>query len=109
MPVVSSSDDLNTDSLRVFNMKPRVEVLFRICPARFEFPRHSFLVELLDADREVIHYTSGTLVVERNQSLPYSEAHDLVGLVFTHHRQSEHLLVKGNRTRQIAHLNAHVV
>ena len=37
---ISSSDNLHADSFRIFNMKPRIQVLFRIYPAFFQFPRH---------------------------------------------------------------------
>ena len=47
--------------------------------------------------------------MERDQDLFGSEAHDFIRLVFTQYRESKHLLIKGDRTRQIADLNAHVV
>src|SRR5579859_1647268 len=85
----------NTDSFRIFDMKSRIEVLLRIGSTFFQFPRYHFLVELLDSDREVIHQTGRALVMQRDQHLPLPQAHDFVGLVLAHHRQSEHLLIKG--------------
>jgi len=91
-------------------MEPRIQVVFRIRPACFQLPRHGVLVEVLDPDGEVIHQACGTPVVQRDEHLrPHSQAHDFVGLVFTHGRQSEHLLIKSDGTRQIADLDAHVV
>ena len=36
----SSRDNLNADSFRILDMKPRIKVLFRICAALFQFPCH---------------------------------------------------------------------
>src|SRR5579863_624596 len=54
--IISSSDDLNADSFGIHDMKPSVQIVFRIGSAFFQHSRHGFLVEFVDADREVIHH-----------------------------------------------------
>ncbi len=38
--MLSSSDNLNKDSFRILDMKPRIKALFRIGPALFQFSCH---------------------------------------------------------------------
>src|SRR5579872_7368055 len=90
-------------------MEPGIEIVFRTRPARFQFACHQVLVELLYPYRKVIHQAGRTFVVERDQDLPRTKAHDFIRLVLTQYSESEHLLIEGNRTRQIADLNADVV
>ena len=105
----SNSYDLDIYSFRVFDMKTGVQVVFRRSSPFVQLARDDFPIEPLDADRKVIHQASGALVMERNQNLSRPETHNLVRLVLTHNRQAEHPLIKGNGTRQITDLDAHVV
>src|SRR4029078_13713289 len=64
---ISSSDNLNADSFRIYDMKPGIQVIFRSNPAGLQLPCHGFLVEILDSDREVIHQTGRIFVVQRDE------------------------------------------
>src|SRR5262249_21771988 len=106
--VISPSDDLHADPFRILYMEARIQVVFRRRPTRLQLQCDLIPVELLDRYRKVIHYPHRTLMVERHQRLPCSaEPHDFVRLVLAHHGQPEHLLIKRNRSRQIADLYAH--
>ena len=62
-----------------------------------QVPRHGFLVERFNPDRVVIHQAGWTLMVERDAySWRSPEPHDLVGLVFIHHRHTEYILIKSD-------------
>src|SRR5580700_4306796 len=44
---LSGADDLNAHSLRILDVEPRIEVVFRSGPERLQLPGYRILVELL--------------------------------------------------------------
>jgi len=105
----ADSDDLNAHAFRILDVEARVEIVFRSYAELLQLPGHRFAIELLDADREMVHQAGRALVVKRNQGLRHAEAHDFVGFILADYRESENLFIKGDRPRQIGDLNAHVV
>ena len=90
-------------------MKTGVKVLFGSQPMLFQNSRDRIPVEPLDANRKVIDQSRRAFVVERDDGSSHPKPHDLVRFVFTYHRQTEHILIKRRRARQVCDLNADVV
>ena len=51
-----------------------------------QVPRHRFLVEGVDADREVVYQGGRTFVVERHARFGQPKPYDFVRLILTHDR-----------------------
>src|SRR5215469_8603223 len=57
----------------------------------------------------MIYDRSRAFLMQRNQRLINSQAHNLVRLILADYGKSEELFIKCNRRLQIAHLNTHMV
>ena len=101
--------NLHAHAFGILHMKSGVDVFFRSQAAALEFLGHGFLVELLDAEGEMVHEAGRTFVVKRDYRFRSSHADDLVRFILTHDRQAEDIAVKRDRLRQICDLNADVI
>src|SRR5437867_7085481 len=93
--------NLHGESVRVQDMETEVASLFinRSSSSRFEIRSHGVLVEVVDSDREMVHFARW---ITWPQDEKVFSKHELVVSVAFVHSATENALVEIGRTLQIA-------